>query len=187
MLVLCGFALPSLCRFSVYCSFWVLAALTFAHWQEEQSWEGSYAGSSVVMDTVGFVLFTKNCSVLPAFLVPHDTEDVHGLHEITQLPQNLARSLTQICSDTNQSLWPLHNIRMFQLSRTPNYRWDESLKIDSALSGCFYLDSLGPAFKVSTLEPQSAHVPTWYSHEFPYTGSTHWTTAMNSESSLSAI
>lgn len=90
------------------------------------------------------------------FLVPHGTEHVHGLHEITQLPQNLARTLTQICSDTNQSLWPLHNIRMFQLSRTPNYRWDESLEIDSALSGYFYLDSLGPAFKVGTLAPSSA-------------------------------
>lgn len=153
----CSVALPCLlCCFSVCSSFWVLVALTFADWQEKQSWEGSCAGSSVVMDSVGFVLFTKNCSVLPAFLVPHGTEDVHGLHEITQLPQNLARTLTQICSDTNQSLWPLHNIRMFQLSRTPNYRWDESLEIDSALSGYFYLDSLGPAFKVGTLAPSSA-------------------------------
>lgn len=57
----------------------------------------SCAGSSVVMDSVGFVLF---CSVLPAPLVPHGTEDIHGLHEITQLPQNQARTLTQICSDT---------------------------------------------------------------------------------------
>lgn len=50
--------------------------------------------AAVVMDSVVSVLFVRHCSVFPAFLAHHFTEEVHGLHKITQLPQNQARTLT---------------------------------------------------------------------------------------------
>lgn len=51
--------------------------------------------AAVVMDSVVSVLFVRHCcSVFPAFLAHHFTEEVHGLHKITQLQQNQARTLT---------------------------------------------------------------------------------------------
>lgn len=174
MLVLSGFALPSaLLLQCVSCSFWVLEVLIFVHWQEEHTETVVLLAAVVVMDSVVSVLFARHCLVLPAFLAHHRGSSwLVWDHKATTKPgQNSNPALFRY-----QSIWLLHNIRLFQLSRTPNYRWNESLKIDLVLLGCFYLDSLDQPLKsahwrlhlLSSSQPESACVPIWCSHNLPY-------------------